>query len=158
MFLETLICGGQFLCAFRNTLLKVLREFFEVRIGSGVVDGRGHVAGDRQEHVEIFFRAGVGAPVCGEISKHLGLTLERHCNEGRHAGAANQIEYRWVYTIGYGLKAQDEQGFAMNQQIGLKTAVVVDRHIDMTSCLCNILRDSGDLGHISRVSFPMPQY
>jgi hypothetical protein len=37
----------------------VLREFFEVGIGSGIVDGRGHVAGNRQEHMEVFVCTGL---------------------------------------------------------------------------------------------------
>ena len=88
VFLEVLIGDGQFLRALRNTLFEVLREFFEVGIGSGVVDGRSHVAGDRQQHMEILVRAGLCASVGGEVSEDLVLTLERHGDEGRHPGAA----------------------------------------------------------------------
>ena len=47
VFLEALIGDRQFLRALCNTLFEVLREFFEVGIGSGIVDGRGHVADGR---------------------------------------------------------------------------------------------------------------
>ena len=46
----------------------------------------------------------------------------------------------------------------MNQQVGEEAAIVPDRQIKMTSCLCNVRRNSGDLGHIRRVSFAMPQH
>ncbi len=92
VFLKALIGGGQFLRALCNTLFEVLCEFFEVGIGSGIVDGRGYVAGDRQQHVEIFFRAGLCAPVGGEVPEHLVVTLERHRDERCHPGAASHVQ------------------------------------------------------------------
>ena len=92
LFLEALIDGGQFLRTLCNTMFEVLREFFEVGIGSGIVDGRGHVASDRQQHMEILVRTGLCAPVGGEVPEYLVVTLERHRDEGCHPDAASHLQ------------------------------------------------------------------
>ena len=74
---------------FTRMLFEMLREFFKVEIGSGIVDGRGYVAGDRQQHMKIVVRAGIGASVGGQVPEYLVVTLERHRDGGRHPGAAS---------------------------------------------------------------------
>ena len=84
--------------------------------------------------------------------------LERYRDEGCHPGAASQFQYRWVYAIGHGLNARDEQGLSMNQQVGLEATILLDRQIKMAHCLRNVRRDPDDFGHIRRVSFGLPHH
>ncbi len=138
-----------------NALLKMLSELGEIRVGLGIVNGGGHVAGDREQDMKVIISTGLQASITNQVPKDLPMALERDGDERLHAGALHQLTQWRVHTWTEGFNIMDQERFSVQEKLGRDPPVVDDRYVDSADRLRDLRRNSDDLGEGGAVPIRM---